>query len=131
MNNKSFLRSVQTDSISLIEKNAIAIAISNSIFPRLDAKSKIMLMSYIRTAWKHVKLPLRHQLAITDNKSVQSLPMILENETPIQIEDKRVMSDVNDAVAVSTVKLKLASSVLFQSKCVSLIENLSTFRNVS
>ena len=117
--------------MSLIEKNAIGIAFSNSIFPRLDAKSKILLMSYLKTAWKNIKLPLRHQLAITDDKVVQSLPMKLENETPIQIEDKRVMSDVNDAVAVSTVKLKLASSVLFQSKCVSLIENLSTYRNVS
>ena len=90
-----------------------------------------MLMSYLKTVWKCVKLPLRHQLSISNNKTFQSLSVTVEKETAMQIEDKIVITNVNDAVAVSIARLKLASSVLFQAKCVNLIENLSTHRNVS
>ena len=89
-----------------------------------------MLMNYLKSFWKHVKLPLRHQLSISNNKAFLNLPINIDKETPMQIEDKVVLSDVNDAVAVATFKLNLTPAILFQSKCVNLIEQLSTYKNV-
>ena len=131
MFNQEFSKNVHRDDLSLFEKSAIGVAFSNSLFPRLDDKSKIMLMSYLETTWKNVKLPLKQQLAISNNKTYQNLPIKIEKETAIQIDDKIVLKNVNDAVAVSTSKLKLSSSVFFQSKCANLIENITSHKNVS
>ena len=114
------------------EKNAIGVAFSNSIFPRLDPKAKILLMNYFKSgSWKCVKLAHRHQLAIEDDRAYVNLGMKIDKETAMQIEDKLVIGSVNNAVAVASFKMKLAASVLFQAKCVSVIENLSTRKNVS
>jgi hypothetical protein len=59
-----------------------------------------------------------------------NLPINLDKETPMQIEDKVVLSNVYDAVSVAALKLNYASAVLFQSACVNLIENLYSFKNV-
>ncbi len=115
---------------NLVEKNAIGIALSNLLFPRLNLEGRIMLMNYLNSCWKYVKLPLRHQLSISNNKAFLNLPINIDKETPMQIEDKVVLSNVNDAVAVATFKLNLTPAILFQSKCVNLIEQLSTFKNV-
>lgn len=131
MFNQDFNKNVHRDDLSLFEKSAIGVSFSNSLFPRLDVKSKIMLMSHLKTMWKNVRLPLRHQLSISNHKTFQNLPIKIEKETAIQIEDNIVFNNVNDAVVVSTSKFKLASSVFFQSKCANLIENLTAHKNVS
>ena len=53
-----------------------------------------------------------------------------EKETEMQIEDKIVLNNIEDAVCLSTFQLKLAPSVLFQAKAVNLIENINSHKNV-
>ena len=49
---------------------------------------------------------------------------------PIQKNDRMVLNDIADAVSVATFKLKLASSVLFQTRAVNIIEHLLSYKNV-
>jgi hypothetical protein len=60
-----------------------------------------------------------------------NLPVYYEKEAAMQIEDKISIDDLADAVSLATQKLKLASSILFQSKAVNLIENLVSYKNVN
>lgn len=59
-----------------------------------------------------------------------NLPLLAEKETEMQIEDKIVLNNIEDAVCLSTFQLKLAPSVLFQAKAVNLIENINSHKNV-
>ena len=60
-----------------------------------------------------------------------NLSVYYEKEAAMQIEDKISIDDLADAVSLATQKLKLASSILFQSKAVNLIENLVSYKNVN
>ena len=60
-----------------------------------------------------------------------NLSVYYEKEAAMQIEDKISIDDLADAVSLATQKLKLASSILFQSKAVKLIENLVSYKNVN
>lgn len=59
-----------------------------------------------------------------------NLPIFFEKETAMQIEDKIKLNSIPDAVVLATNKLKLAPSVLFQTKVVCIIESLFNFKNV-
>lgn len=59
-----------------------------------------------------------------------NLPIFADKETAMQIEDKTKLGCIPDAVIISTNKLRLAPSVLFQTKAVSIIENLLSYKNV-
>ncbi len=130
-NNAEFKRTVQHEDLATQEKNALGVAFSNCVFPRVEPGAKILLMNYLKTEWNCVRLALRHQLAITNDTAYMNLPMRVDKETAMQIEDKLVLCSVNSAVAVATVKLRLAASVLFQSKCVNVIEHLTARKNVN
>lgn len=54
----------------------------------------------------------------------------MDKETAMQIEDKIVLNSLPDSVVVATSRLKLTPSILFQTKCVNLIENLLKCKNV-
>ncbi len=54
----------------------------------------------------------------------------IEKETAIQMEDKPVISDLSDAVSIATHKLKLVSSILFQTKAVNIVENILNYKNL-
>ena len=58
------------------------------------------------------------------------MPLAVDKETAMHIEDKIILNDIADAVNVATQKLKLASSVVFQSKAVNLIEKIYSCKNV-
>lgn len=58
------------------------------------------------------------------------MPLHAEKETAMQIDDKSVLENLEDAVSLATVQLKLAPSVLFQAKAVSLIEDIFNHKNV-
>lgn len=59
-----------------------------------------------------------------------NLPVWVEKETAMQIEDKNVLNCLNDSVLVATGRHKLAPAILFQLKCMNLVENLSKAKNV-
>ena len=59
-----------------------------------------------------------------------NLPLAVDKETAMHIEDKIVHNDIADAVSVATQKLKLAPSIVFQSKAVNLIEKIHSCKNV-
>ena len=59
-----------------------------------------------------------------------NLPIFFEKETAMQIEDKIKLNSIPDAVLLATNKLKLAPSILFQTKAVFIIENLLAYKNV-
>lgn len=60
-----------------------------------------------------------------------NLPVWAENETAMQVEDKHFLNSLIDSVLVATAKLKLAPSILFQMKCINLVENLIKNKNVT
>jgi hypothetical protein len=60
-----------------------------------------------------------------------NLSTIVDKETAIQIEDKTVLGDIADAVSVATNRLKLASSLLFQTRAVNILELILNHKNVS
>jgi hypothetical protein len=57
-------------------------------------------------------------------------PVIMENDTTMQIDDKLPLIDISDAVLVATNKLNLSPTILFQSKVLSIVENLKRYKNV-
>ncbi len=59
-----------------------------------------------------------------------NLPTNIDKETAIQIEDKTVLNDIADAVSVATHRLKLASSILFQTRAVNILELILNHKNV-
>ncbi len=134
-----------------MEKNAIGVYFANALFPRINMSSKLMLMNYFKMNWgSDLKIPTRHQLSISNSKynffhfsfktivnlnlkldiQILNLPLLAEKETEMQIEDKIVLNNIEDAVCLSTFQLKLAPSVLFQAKAVNLIENINSHKNV-
>ena len=114
----------------LNEKNAIATTFSNAVFPRLDLNSSKMMLSFLKNVWPDVIIPERFRLSVKNNVKLLNLPLFMEKETCMQIDDKTMLNEMTDAVLIATTKLKLASSVLFQSKAVSVIENLKSFKNL-
>lgn len=114
----------------LNERNAIANTFANAIFPRLDLNSSKMMLSFLKNVWPDVVIPERFRLSVKNNVKLLNLPLFMEKETCMQIEDKTVLSEFTDAVFIATSKLRLASSVLFQSKAVNVIENLKSFKNL-
>ena len=48
----------------------------------------------------------------------------------MQIEDKNVLNSLSDSVLVATSRLNLAPSILFQIKCMNLLEDLIKIKNV-
>jgi hypothetical protein len=54
----------------------------------------------------------------------------MENDTTMQIDDKLPLIDISDAVLVATNKLNLSPTILFQSKVLSIVENLKRYKNV-
>ena len=65
------------------------------------------------------------------DKSGLNLPVWVEKETAMQIEDKNVLSSLSDAVLVAISRLKLAPSMLFEIKCMNLTESLTKTKNVN
>jgi hypothetical protein len=122
--------SFKGDSFNLNERNAIAITFANAIFPRLGLNSSKMMLSFLKNVWPDVIIPERFRLSVKNNVKFLNLPLYMEKETCMQLEDKTVLTEMTDAVFIATTKLKLASSVLFQSKAVSVIENLKSFKNL-
>ena len=59
-----------------------------------------------------------------------NLPVWVEKETAMQIEDKNVLNSLSDSVLVATSRLNLAPSILFQIKCMNLLEDLIKIKNV-
>jgi hypothetical protein len=57
-------------------------------------------------------------------------PIIIEKDAAMQIDDKLPLKDVTDAVSVATYKLNLAPTILFQSKVLTIVENLKRYKNV-
>jgi hypothetical protein len=48
----------------------------------------------------------------------------------MQIEDKNVLNSLSDSVLVATSRLNLAPSILFQIKCMNILEDLIKIKNV-
>lgn len=48
----------------------------------------------------------------------------------MQIEDKNILNSLSDSVLVATSRLNLAPSILFQIKCMNLLEDLIKIKNV-
>jgi hypothetical protein len=48
----------------------------------------------------------------------------------MQIDDKNLLDNIEDAVVLATDQLNLAPSVLFQAKVVNLIEDINSYKNV-
>ena len=119
-----------TDVVNLNERSAIATTFTNAIFPRLDLNSCKMMLSYLKNTWPDITIPERFRLSIKNNIKFLNLPVYMEKETCMQIDDKLVLDDVADAVCVATSKLKLASSILFQNKTINIIENLKSCKNL-
>ena len=59
-----------------------------------------------------------------------NIPIIIEKEAAMQIDDNLPLINISDAVSVATYKLNLAHSILFQSKVLSIIESLKKHKNV-
>lgn len=90
-----------------------------------------MLLNYLKQNWgAELKIPVRHQMAITHDIRLLNLPVSADKETAMQIDDKHVLESIEDAVAIATDHLKLAPSLLFQTKCVNLIEDINSYKNV-
>lgn len=58
------------------------------------------------------------------------MPVWVEKETAMQIEDKNVLNSLTDAVLVATARLKLAPSISFEIKCMNVLENITKTKNV-
>jgi hypothetical protein len=43
------------------EINAITTVIGNLVFPRVDIKSDLMFLNYLRTIWPTMKLPYKYE----------------------------------------------------------------------
>lgn len=48
----------------------------------------------------------------------------------MQIEDKNVLNSLSDALLVAIARLKLAPSMLFEIKCMNVLENMVKYKNV-
>ena len=66
----------------------------------------------------------------TLDPAILNAPVIMENDTTMQIDDKLPLLDISDAVLVATNKLNLSPTILFQSKVLSIVENLKRYKNV-
>jgi hypothetical protein len=49
------------------EINAITTIIGNLVFPRVDIKSDMMLLNFLRTIWPNMNLPYKYEYELESN----------------------------------------------------------------
>lgn len=116
--------------LKTFEVNIVSSVVANLMFPRTDIRSDMILLYFLKTIWPSIKLPYKYHYEFENTNSI-NLPIQIDKETPIQVDDKVILDDIADAVSVSTSKLKLAPSILFQTRAVNIIELLLGHKNVS
>ncbi len=112
-----------------IEKKVLGINIIKTLFAQLDVNSAKILYSCIKTVWPETELQYNQQI-LFDDEPLQALPIFIEKETTIAVEDRPVLNDVNDAVLISSKKLNLTASVLFNSTVLDILEHLKDMKSI-
>ncbi|CAF0814108.1 unnamed protein product [Brachionus calyciflorus] len=134
VHNKALINEVETDlnstSTNKDEREAIVQVFSNYILPRIDKNSGKMLFNYLKSIWPDVEMAYKNEFLLENDATLMNLPIFFEKETAMQIEDKIKLNSIPDAVVLATNKLKLSSSVLFQTRAVFIIENLINYKNL-
>ena len=115
-----------------METKAVATALCDFMFARLEYESALMFSTLVCKAWPTFEVPSRYQNWLHNSKDNEHLALAIyeEKETVMQIKDKARMRSVNEAVSLTAHRIGLASSLLFESKVIDLIECVQNYRNV-
>jgi hypothetical protein len=112
------------------EQTYLAICFCKFFYSRVDSSSLDILFNFTQTIWPHFKLPLSLKFQMPENLKLLNLPLYIEKETEIQIEDKSFINDINDAVSIAITELKLTPSIAFEAKVSNFIDHLNNHRNL-
>jgi GTPase SAR1 family protein len=113
------------------ETKALGSSLMKTLFAQLDVNSAKILHGCMRTVWPDVDLQYNQKILFdSEMRLTYDLPMFVDKEPTIAVEDRPLLNDVNDAVLIASKKLNLTPSVHFNATVLDILEHLKDMASV-